>query len=192
MNKQNLTPLRRNSLAAKASALALALIGSGAWAADSGFYMGGDIGRTKNNANATTDPRANVKKSDTSYGIYGGYQLNRYLAAEVGVARLGTQKIGNTNSKTTTYSLDAIGRLPVSDSLAVYGRLGGAHYERSYNGIPNERAHSVGLKVGVGADYAINKNWAVRTELTRYNHMPVAAGYGQHSDALSMGVRYQF
>lgn len=161
-----------------------------AQAADQGFYVGGDIGRSSNNLKSPTMPALGTDKTATGWGAYGGYQFNKYFATELSVTRLGTTHIGSGDSSTTSYSLDAIGRLPVSDKFALYGRLGAAHTERSYADFDNN--HTLGSKVGLGAEYAIDKNWGLRTELTRFNNMPTQGGYGNASNVLSMGVNYRF
>ncbi len=167
------------------------LTGTGlAQAADQGFYVGGDIGRSSNNLKSPTKPAVGIDKTATNWGVYGGYQFNKYFATELGVTRLGSTHIGSGKSTSTSYSLDAIGRLPVSDKFALYGRLGAAHHERSYTGF--DKNHGVGFKTGLGVEYAISNNWALRTELTRFNNMPTQGTYGNASNALSMGVSYHF
>lgn len=167
------------------------LSGAGlAHAADSGFYMGGDIGYSSNNLKSPTSPAVSPDKTGTSWGAYGGYQFNKYFATELGVTRLGSTSIGSSDSHSTSYSLDAIGRLPLNDKFAIYGRLGGAYNERSYSNHADNNA--TGLKVGLGAEYALDKNWALRTELTRFNNMPTQSTYGDATNVLSMGVNYRF
>ncbi|MDC8770284.1 outer membrane beta-barrel protein [Roseateles albus] len=168
-----------------------ALGGSGqAQAAEQGFYVGGDIGRSSNNLKSPTKPAVSTDKTATSWGLYGGYQFNKYFATELGVTRLGSTHIGTGESTSTSYSLDAIGRLPLNDKFAFYGRLGAAHNERSYSGF--DKNHAVGFKTGLGMEYALDKNWALRTELTRFNNMPTQSTYGNASNVLSMGVNYHF
>ena len=179
---------------ASISALALALgsISGAALAADSGFYLSGDLGKSHNNLSSTTTPAVATDKRGKVYGLSGGYQFNKHFATELSVQRLGTQSIGSTEAKTTAYSLDAIARLPVSDKIAVYGRLGASHLDRKFSGIEAQDTHGVGLKVGLGAEYALDKNWALRTELTRYNNAPAIAGYGDHMNTWTAGVKYNF
>jgi OmpA-OmpF porin, OOP family len=167
------------------------LTGAGlAQAADQGFYVGGDIGRSSNNLKSPTAPPIGTDKTATSWGAYGGYQFNKYFATELGVTRLGSTHIGSGESTSTSYSLDAIGRLPLNDKFALYGRLGAAHNERSYSGF--DKNHAVGFKTGLGVEYALDKNWALRTELTRFNNMPTQSTYGNASNVMSMGVSYHF
>ncbi|WIV96780.1 porin family protein [Kinneretia aquatilis] len=189
----------KNSKIALASISALALaLGAASGAAraassgDSGFYLSGDLGQSRNNLSSPTSPAVATDKRGTIYGIGGGYQFNKHFATELSVQRLGTHGIGSTESKTTAYSLDAIGRLPVSDKFAVYGRLGASHLDRKFSGIDGQNAHGVGFKLGLGAEYALDKNWSLRTELTRYNKAPVASTYGEHMNTWTAGVKYRF
>ncbi|MEJ6005251.1 outer membrane beta-barrel protein [Paucibacter sp. AS339] len=175
---------------AKVATLALALAAGSAFAADKGWYMGADIGQSRNDLSSPKTPAPRLDKTDTAYGVHGGYQFNKYFAAELGVNRLGTQKIGDSKATTKAYSLDAIGRLPVSDKFTVYGRLGGAHMERTYS--DDAGNHAAGFKVGLGAEYAIDPSWSLRTELTRYNNVPTSSTFGNTLDSWNVGVNYRF
>ncbi|MDT8998164.1 porin family protein [Paucibacter sp. APW11] len=191
-SKQHLTP----STLIGACAAALALCSTAAIAApDQGLYIGADLGRSKNDISIPADvkPQPGSSKSATSLGLHVGYQFNRHFATELSVARLGKASIGDSSSKTTAYSLDALAKLPVSDQFSVYGRLGASHYERGFQGLANTGGqHSVGMHVGLGLDYAITLQWGLRAELSRHNNLPDGAGYGRSTDQWSMGVNYRF
>jgi len=191
--------MNKNIISATA-AIALALGSTGAAFAaggkdadNKGFYLGADLGQARNDLSSPTSPELRLDKTDTAYGLFGGYQFNKYFGAELSIHKLGQHRIGDSDAKTTAYSLDAIGRLPVNDKFAVYGRLGGAHYERDFSGLDGAgNQNSAGFKVGLGADYAINKDWSLRTELTRYNNLPDLGTYGRTMDAWNVGVSYRF
>ena len=189
----------KNSKIALASISALALaLGTATGAAvaapgsNSGFYLSGDLGQSRNNLSSPTSPAVGTDKRGTVYGISGGYQFNPHFATELSVQRLGTHGIGSSEAKTTAYSLDAIGRLPVNDKFSVYGRLGASHLDRKFSGIQAQDSHRVGFKLGLGAEYALDKNWSLRTELTRYNKAPVVSTYGEHMNTWTAGVKYSF
>lgn len=173
---------------------ALALLGAAAMAApEKGLYIGADLGRSRADLSSDAKPSPAMKRSATSLGLHAGYQFNPYLAAELGVTRLGSASIGDSSAKARAYSLDALAKMPLNDKFSLYGRLGAAHYERSFKGgaAPGGQ-HAVGLHVGLGMDYALSPTWGVRTELSRYNNLPVADGYGRSADHWSLGVNYKF
>ncbi|MBB4841830.1 OOP family OmpA-OmpF porin [Paucibacter oligotrophus] len=191
MNKNIITPIAAIALALGSAGAAFAAGGTGA--DNKGFYVGVDLGQSRNDLSSPTSPALRLDKTDTAYGIFGGYQFNKYFATELSVHKLGQQRIGDSDAKTSAYSLDAIGRLPVNDKFSVYGRLGGAHYERDFSGLDGAgNKISTGFKVGLGVDYAINKDWALRTELTRYNNLPDLGTYGRTMDSWNVGVSYRF
>ncbi|MDC8787084.1 porin family protein [Roseateles koreensis] len=161
--------------------------------ADTGYYVGGEIGRSNTDLSSAQSPAPSLEKRDTSYGIHGGYQFNQYFGTELSLNALGKHKIGDTEAKTTVISLDAIGRLPVNDQFSLFGRLGVAHLDRDFKGLSTiDGGNSTGLKVGLGADYALDKNWSLRTEVTRYNNAPTAGLYDKTLDTWTVGVNYRF
>lgn len=178
-------------LAALTLAMA-AFAGSASADQNKGFYVGGNIGQSHADVTASV-PGMTVDKRDTSYGILGGYQFNQYFATELTVNYLGKARLGDSEAKTMSYSLDAIGSLPVNDKFSLFGRLGVAQNERDFKGVAQfDSQGNTGFKVGLGADYKLNKNWFVRTELTRYNNVPTAGMFSNTIDTWNVGVNYRF
>jgi OmpA-OmpF porin, OOP family len=129
-----------------------------AFAADSGWYVGVDLGSSKydvNNANVvgisqvlTQDGLPNTtKESDTAtaYGVDVGYQFLRYFAVEGGYTDFGSatgdinillNPPGNAHIDTHAKgeTLFAVGILPVSDRFSFFGKLGILTYTQDLNG----------------------------------------------------------
>ncbi len=185
----NRTPFLRTSgkagwLAAAAVALCL---GSGlARAADTPFYLGGDVGK----ASQRVDGNAQ-KRSTDSYSLFGGYKLNDTFAVEAAYTDLGKASFGGVTAKNRIYSLDGIARAPLGEKFGLYGKVGVAHAQRDFsNGLGDK--DKTGLKLGVGVDYALTQNVTLRAEATRFNNMPVANGFDKKVDRLGVGLAYQF
>jgi hypothetical protein len=128
----------------------------------------------------------------TGYRLGGGYRINDYLAVEVAAVDLGSvgsrYKIyydGVWRRIDGNYRLDGIhavvaARLPVTDKVAVTGRLGAFESRLRYSetGVvqiaygphefvaPNDRATLA--TVGLGVEYRHDRHWAVRFDWDRY------------------------
>lgn len=169
-----------------AAAVALTL-GSGlAMAADTPYYIGGDVGK----ASQRVDGNAQKRSSD-SYSIFGGYKLNENFAVEAAYTDLGKVEFGGVTAKNKVYSLDGIARAPLGNNFGIYGKVGLAYAQRDYSaGLGDD--DKTGLKLGVGVDYALTKNVSLRAEATRYNNMPDGNGFNKKVDRLGVGLAYQF
>lgn len=123
---------------------------------------------------------------DIGYKLFGGYQLNRYVALEGGYFRLG--KFGFTSTtvpagtltgqiKLQGLNLDVVGSLPLGDRWAVLGRVGAqyAHAKDQFSSTgavtvanPNPSKGAVNYKLGAGLQYEFNPSFLVRAEAERY------------------------
>jgi hypothetical protein len=142
-----------------AIAATLAILSSAAMAADQPyFYAGGDIGSTK------------VEGADreTSYGAFGGYQINQNFGIEAGFRRLADTDVGGADLKVDQIALSAIGTIPLSNGFNVFGRLG---YNRltvkaSANGF-SATEHENKALYGVGVGYAFTPTVMGRLEVQK-------------------------
>ena len=203
-----------------AIAAASALAAQTASAQDSGWYAGGNVGRTSatvDNARITsglagaglTTTSIADRDRDTGYKIYGGYQLSPNFALEGGYFDLG--KFGftaNTNPAGTLngdirvrgLNLDLVGTLPLSERLSLLGRVG-ANYAQTrgtFSGTgavgvtnPNPNKSDTNYKIGVGLQYAFTEALSMRGELERYR-INDAVGNRGHIDMVSVGLVYKF
>jgi OOP family OmpA-OmpF porin len=140
-----------------------------------GFYIGADVG----NSNASVDYQGySSSKSDVAWGIHGGYKFSPYLATEIGYRDFG--KFEDNFSNTAKLSLEAqavhasvIGSYPFTETFSAYGRLGIASVKATakatagYRFAQDDKTETKAL-FGIGAQYAFNKNFSLRTEYTQY------------------------
>ncbi|WP_342114271.1 outer membrane beta-barrel protein [Pseudoduganella sp. OTU4001] len=151
--------------------------------AGTGFYGGIDVGNTHQS------PGIN----DTSAGLFGGYQFNRYFSAELGFRRLGDTSVTNISGPqfdaklikedilVYQKSLSLVARYPVADKLDVYGRAGYNHIDyRSDNGAKPSANEAL---VGVGASYALTPKVDLRIEAQRAK---------SSTTNVSVGASYRF
>lgn len=136
-------------------------------------------------AGLTTTSMA-LDERDTGYKLFGGYQLNRYVALEAGYFNLGKFGFKSTTVPAGTLSgqiklqglnLDVVGTLPLTERLSAIGRVGAqyASARDNFSGTgavnvldPNPSKRAANYKLGAGLQYEISRSLLVRTEVERY------------------------
>jgi len=159
---------------------ALALMAATAAQADTqpGFYAGAGIGTTKIGDSAFDG--TGIDESDTGFKIFGGYTFNENWAAEVSYFDFGEASVSAGNSSAsvgiTGLSASAVGRLPVNDMFAVYGKLGFASYDvdLDFNNVPGFGSGHLSdsdsdLIYGVGGALSFGGNFEARLEYEALN-----------------------
>jgi OmpA-OmpF porin, OOP family len=192
MNKTLITLLVSGLLAANAQAAGQ----------DNTWYGGAKLGWSnfygvdESNTITSTDE----DNDEVGAGLFGGYQINRNLGIELGYDYLGKYKYSGTrNAAAFNDSVEAqLAQLtlklgfPVTESLDLYGRLGGGYGWTSSDALGSD---SRGTFIGaLGAEYALNLDWAARLE---YQY---STPYGSRDDTglrmdnglLSLAAVYRF
>lgn len=136
------------------------------------------------------------ERQDTSYKVFGGYQLNRNFAVEAGYFNLGRFTYSTslpTGTLTGRYeteglNLDLVGTMPLGARFSALARVG-AHHAITRDafggpGLPasasvdnSQRANN--MKVGLGLQYEITPTMLLRGEAERYR---VKDGVGNNGD----------
>jgi OOP family OmpA-OmpF porin len=166
-----------------------------AFAADSGFYVGADIGTSQQGVNGPGSTNTHPSVG----GIYGGYNFDKNFGVEANYSYLGKAKIeGQSEVETQLFGVDLVGRYPVSEKLDLYGKLGVAYVDRQLDYAAGGSDSEAGIagKFGVGAEYKIAKNIGVRAELAHYMGAPKFEGPGYEYDdnftTFTLGMNYRF
>ena len=97
--------------------------------------------------------------------LFGGYQFTPHFALEVGAADLGSVSSSSGDVNGHSVFLDAVGILPLSDRWSVLGRIGMAQVNLNTS-FGDDSGN--GLKVGLGAQYALTDKVSIRGEWERY------------------------
>jgi OmpA-OmpF porin, OOP family len=194
---------------------------SSAYGADSGFYVGADLGRSDYPANAklnvdlpsSTLASGNLSSSDLGWGITGGYRFNRYVAVEAGYVNLGTlsgplANIAGASAASGHFDFSVRGA-----TQAVVGILPFGHWEGylklgyfysdvrlSYSGVSgagpfNHKASVSDLSEwrGFGLRYRPGQHWQINVEYDRYGSVGDREKTGQTTNNMpSIGVAYRF
>ena len=187
---------------------------------DSGWYMGGNIGQSRatiDDARITgslagfTSTSIADDNRNTGYKLFGGYRFNKNFALEGGYFDLG--KFGYTattvlpagtligNTKLDGLNHDAVGILPITGKISVFGRIGMNYAEAkdsfSNTGAvpvpanPNPNKHETNPKVGIGLQYDFTGSLGMRAEAERYR-INDAIGNRGDVDLISIGLVYRF
>ena len=189
-------------------------------AEDSGWYAGGSLGQTKatiDNAQVTNNLLgaglgvSSLTNDDLSQGgkLFGGYQFGKNFAMEGGYFDLGqfgfkatTLPPGTLNGdiRLRGVNIDAVGILPITDNLSVFGRIGANYAEArdSFVGTgavnvlnPNPSKMETNPKIGLGVQYNFTESLAMRAEIERYR-VNDAVGTRGEVDMASVGLVYYF
>jgi OOP family OmpA-OmpF porin len=212
------------------SAIACALLASqAASAADAPFvnpdwanhawYIGGAIGASQatidearirsalaSNGSSVTAFAADEKHT-VAYKVFGGKQLNRYLAVEAGYFDLGHFGFDAATSDGTLsgvakmrgVNVDLVAQIPMGERFSLLGRVGAQHMttKTSFRGnrlnavtAPEASERKTGLKLGLGLEYKFSEAAAVRAEVERYA-VNDAIGNKGDVDMATIGLVYK-
>lgn len=149
-----------------------------------GLYAGGSLGGTNypNDVNGIDGG-----SSDISGKLFGGYQFTPNFALEAGATELGRFRAHGDRVDGHALFLDAVGILPLDDKWSLLGRVGLAHADLDTSSGDGKGS---GIKVGLGAQYALSHNVALRAEWERYH----PSLFEQHPDIdqYTVGLRIGF
>lgn len=178
----------------------LALISFPAFA--QGWYIGLAIGQSKVQDFCDGAP-SNITCEDTdgTARIFGGYQLNPNLALELGSAYLGEFTArgpgGFVTVEASALDFVAVGLLPVSPQVSLYGKAG------LYRSVTEANISTVtvrrnieetnnGFTFGFGVSFNVTPQFSIRGEWQKYQDVGGGDIGESDVDVLSIGVMYRF
>lgn len=124
----------------------------------------------------------------TGFKVFGGYQVNQYFGVEAGFVDFNDVKSDSTVSgprsvyttaQNDAWTLAAVGTLPVTKNISVFGKLGASSWNSNLKSVATD---SIGFKssehegrdgydafYGLGVSYALVENMVdLRAEMERY------------------------
>jgi OmpA-OmpF porin, OOP family len=182
--------MKRSKAVLAIAGISAALAFSGGAAAQpslSSAYIGGTIGQSEYKDGCAG--LGSCDKKDTAWRILGGYQVNRYFAAELGYHNLGEASAAAGATEGKAWELVGVGAYPFANQFSVYGKLG--VYRGELKG-PSGKENNSDLTYGAGLQYDLLKNVGLRGEWQRYNKMGGGNVAETDVDVLSAGVVYRF
>lgn len=158
------------------AAAALAAVAASSQAGEPGtMYGGADLGVTRLGPG---------DHSQTSYGAFLGYNLNKNFALEANYRRLYSMNVYGYGSKGDQAALSLIASQPLTESLSLYGRIGVSRLKETFTDGPNKYTNdSTRLLPGFGLSYKITEKVQARVEVQRP---------GRDLTNVSTGVSYAF
>lgn len=161
------------------------------------------------------DASSTLDDSDTGFGFGGGYQVNDHLAFEfayVDLGSIGYRATGTASDGVETLNVEAVldnsadgavvsvlGILPIGERFSVYGRAGLSILSAdgtariTVDGESQRASQSSQTSdpvFGVGAEYSLNRNFAIRLAWDRYLNVGTDDVIGDtDADVFSLGLR---
>ena len=183
-----------------------------------GWYAGLDLGRSRLGisgadidgalANQGVGGSSSVDRSDTGFGINGGYRFNRNFAVEAAWERLGDFSYSsNTGSdtidgkfKANALSLAGLGIYPLTPNWSVYGKAGlartsvdlEASSETGASAVSNQSHAGMGWLLGAGLTYDFSGGVFTKLGWDHYASVGDAATGQSAIDMYSLGVGMRF
>jgi len=183
--------------------------GSSAFAADTGNYVFGNLGASgsqwtlsdgaANRAGVGSTKVNSDDASDSMVEIGVGQRINDNFAVEGSYLRHGGA-IGLNGAGSLDYDsfrAAALGIIPVNDKFEVYGKVSANYLRSKFHSsnaaLASSKDDTVGLGLGVGAAYKLNKQVSLRAEYETLGNI-------EHKDitdtapvsVVKAGVSYQF
>jgi OmpA-OmpF porin, OOP family len=194
-------------------------VATAAHGADSGFYLGADLGRADYPANvkltvdSSTLASGNLSNHDLGWGITGGYRFNRYVAVEAGYVDLGTLSGPLTNiagaiAGSGHFDLSVRGATQAVVGILPFGNWEGylklgylySDIRLSLSALSGAAPFNYKASVsdlsewaGVGLRYTLAQHWQVNVEYDRYGSVGDRGKTGTYTNSTpSVGVSYRF
>lgn len=191
-------------LAAILGLMAAALAGPAAAQDDSGLYLGGSVGYSQYK-DSCKDLVIPCDGNDTAWRAFAGYQINRYLALEVGYANLGQAiaqgDVPGFGQVTSTREVEAwdgslVLLMPITGQLSILGRVGAYRaraVDETTGAFPtaSEGHTNSAFTVGLGANLMLWK-FGLRAEWQHYMNVGSEAMGKDDIDVFSIGALFRF
>lgn len=178
-------------------------------------YLGASIDYINHGlrVNETGNPAKSTENQATGYSLRAGFYSNSYLSWEMEYADAGSAdryyaqpgfNDDHLEVSQRSFSLSAIGHLPLNETFGLYGRIGFARMtgKGTFDSQATGQSGSVSARatkpvIGIGMEAKLNNGWRAYTELTQFSKLK----YGEHgswpSDSqhvrrLLAGVSYHY
>lgn len=158
-------------------------------------YIGFNAGKSNFKLNNGLGAFASDRK-DTSYSLYGGSYFNNNFGLELGYTDFGRVSRAGGSTRADGVNLSAVGRLPLSPSFNVLGKLGTTYGRTDVSaapasGITSGRETGFGVSYGVGVEYAFTPAMSAVLQYDEHKLRFVNSGRDTVGTA-SVGLRYNF
>ncbi|MCX8520767.1 MAG: TonB-dependent receptor [Rhodoferax sp.] len=135
--------------------------------------------------------------NDTTYGLaIGSFFPGQNLGVEVGYTNFGKVQRAGGDTKAEGLSLSLIGRLPLTDSFNLLGKVGTTYGStdvsaNSLSGVKAGSESGFDWSYGVGAEWVFNPQWSVLLGYSEHR-MEFAGDNNERVSATTVGARWSF
>lgn len=184
-------------------------------ATNEGWYAGLSVGMSINEFESEDTSKiivpgslSTVTESDTSPGLYAGYQFNDVFGVEAGYTNIGDFKIHVTmpdgRGIAEDYKVDALtlaGTVSkqLGSNFSIFGKLGAAftHVKDTYKFSDNPKLFSFSKRrtnplLGIGVKYAISPQASLRAEYEHFGEVGSAITSNGEGTARAQDSRFSF
>jgi hypothetical protein len=160
----------------------------GSAGSSSKFYLGAGLGSMK-----TDIPT--ISANALAWSLYAGTAINRNLAIEVAYTNLGSTDLGASQYlKGTTYSLNLVGNIPVTQIVSMFAKFGfantGVYVETS--GAAGTTYSNAAPTIGLGVMINAGKKTDVRIAYDNYKFILSNTSPTYNADITSISLIYKF
>lgn len=154
-------------------------------------YAGASFGQDHWRSGCPSGP--NCDDSDRALRVFGGYQINRIFAAEVGFHNLGKVTGSTASVKGNAWEALAVAAWPVIGDLSAYGKLGLFRGNLKGSGaLTGSKETNYGPTYGLGLQFDLNRNIALRGEWQNYPQLGGSTLPKGDINVLSVGGLWRF
>ena len=191
------------SIALAAATLAMAGVAQAQSSPSSGYsmyapgatYIGINAGQSNYRLNNGVGGFASDQRK-IAYSIYGGGYFSNNFGVELGYTDFDRINRAGGSTKAEGFSVSLVGKLPLSPSFNLLGKLGTTYGRTDVSsnpasGIASGKEAKWGLSYGIGAEYAFNSSWSGVLQYDEYN-MKFAGTGNDRINTTSLGIRYKF
>lgn len=169
--------------------------GNTSWYAPNSAYIGINAGQSSYRQGCGTGA-FNCGDKDDAYSVYGGSMFNNNFGLELGYVNMGDIARGGGTTKAEGINLSLVGKLPVSQSFSVFGKVGTTYGRTRVSSLPASgitpgNEDGFGLSVGAGVSYDFSERWSAVLQWDRHDFKFAGAGR-ENINATTVGLKYRF
>jgi len=132
----------------------------------------------------------------TAYSVTGGGYFNNNLGVEIGYTDFGNISRGGGTTRAEGINLSLVGKMPVTESFNVLGKIGTTYARTSVStqpgsGLQDGSENGWGLSLGIGAEYMMTAQLSALLQYDAHD-MRFAGGGRDRVSVTSLGLRYRF
>lgn len=158
-------------------------------------YLGLNLGSPRYSTHCG-GPGFNCDNPSTSFHLYGGAMMNDNFGLELGYLNMGNASRAGGTTKAQGVNFSVVGRAPLSQSFAVFGKLGATYGHTSVSadpssGVTTGTKNGLGLAYGAGVSFDFTPQVSAVLEWDRHDFR-FAGDVREPVKTTSVGLQYKF